>query len=243
MGLGFGTRFPPFWQSNCQSGVRVLSSWHLLPYLFPLFIFLTTLQAVLINWFCPVRAESETAAVRIHVAMGKSECAVYFYCCFSTFNRCRSYNVGLRTFLWNSLYNTKDTPLCKSIRVLQLGCVNTKQSAHAFSARGGSGLVCDVQLWALTQTRNSCRSLGAVLRTGASVWELSFPLTHQHLWEVWIWFMGRQRKKCRMGKRKIGEEGGGRGAGAVAEEREAETDRERTVSPFLGKGSLHINRA
>lgn len=101
-------------------------------------------------------------------------------------------------------------------------------------------------LQTVTQTGNGCRSLGAVLRAGASVWELYLPFpAHISISEKYQfdlegdterntgWEREQEREKL-LGWRGKGRSGQGKG------NEDRQKDRERTVSPFMRKGSLQI---
>lgn len=89
--------------------------------------------------------------------------------------------------------------LCRGFVIRELCYHASRLRMH--SARGaGGGLFCSADCdadWKWLQKPGSrfkgrCQCLRALP---------SLPCTHQHLWEVSVWFRGRHRKKYRMGKR------------------------------------------
>lgn len=160
------------------------------------------------------------------------KCTAYLCCCFLPVNWCRSYSFSVQIFPWKLLCETE--ALLPLQRFCSQRAVSSCQlSARAFSARAGGG--CSV-----LQTSNGCR------RTGASAWEPSFPFpAHSDISEKY-WFdlegdaeinTGWQREQER--EKLPGWRGKGRsGQGKGNEDRQK--DRERTVSPFMRKGSLQV---
>lgn len=167
------------------------------------------------------------------------KCIVYLCCCFLPVNWCRRYSFSVQIFPWNLLYKTEELLPLQSFCCYQRAVLSHELPAHAFSTGGGGG--CSV-----LQTRNGCRSLGAVLGTGASVWELCLPFpAHINISEKYQfdlegdiekntgWEREQEREKL-PGWRGKGRSGQGKG------NEDRQKDREWTVSPFMRKGSLQI---
>lgn len=121
---------------------------------------------------------------------GEFKCIVYLCCCFLPVNWCRSYSFNVQIFPWNLLYKTED--LLPSQRFCyqwyHTSCLPSVQ-------RKGHGSC------AVTHAGDGCRSLGAVLRTGTTVWELCLPFpAHINISEKYQFDLERDRNKYRMGK-------------------------------------------
>lgn len=204
-------------------------------HLYLLYFFSFLHITVLINYFCPVSENGWHQCSQNSCCNGELKYIVYLYCCFLPVNWCRSYSFSVQIFLWNLLYRTED------LLALQRFCHQRAVLSHELPAWHGAALFCR-----LTQSRNCCRSLGAPSRTGASIWELCLPFpAHINVSEEYQfdlegdtetnigWEREQEREKL-PGWRGKGRSGQGKG------NEDRQKDRERTVSPFMRKGSLQI---